>query len=69
MVCGQQYTKTTEWISAKPGWRTGHSPQQSPLTFGEDLAPFPLERHKIKHKEPFPVSKGDVLLLLRYFAG
>lgn len=34
-VCRQEYTKTTEWISAKLR-RMGHGPRKSPFHFGVD---------------------------------
>ena len=34
--CQQDYTKTTEWISMKLGWKMGRGPEQTLLTFGVD---------------------------------
>ena len=33
VVCQQDFTKTTERISKKLGWRMGLGPEQAPLTF------------------------------------
>ena len=33
-VCQQDYTKTTEQISTKLGWKMVLGPEQTPLTFG-----------------------------------
>lgn len=40
LVCQQDYTKATEWIWSKPGWRTGPSPGQSPVTSAADPGIF-----------------------------
>ena len=37
LVCEQDYTKTTEWISTKRGWKMGLGPEQTPLHFGVHL--------------------------------
>ena len=36
LVCQQDYTKTTEWISTKLGWRMGLGPEQTLLTYVAD---------------------------------
>lgn len=35
-LCPQVYTKNTEQIPTKHGWRVGFGPEKSPLTFGAD---------------------------------
>ena len=37
LVCQQDYTKTTENISRKLGWRTGLDPELPPMPFVADL--------------------------------
>lgn len=36
LVCQEDYTKTTEGISTKLGWKMGVSQEQTPLTSGAD---------------------------------
>ena len=37
LVCNHNYTKTTQRISTKLGWRMGLGPEQTPETLGTDL--------------------------------
>lgn len=34
LVCHQDYTLTTEYISGKPEWRMGLGPEEIPIGFG-----------------------------------
>ena len=53
LVCDQDYTKTTEQISANLGCRMGLSPEQSPLTFGADQEEQYVFPHILFHCEGF----------------
>ena len=37
LVCQWDYTKSSEQIPTKLGWRIGLSPEVTPITFGADL--------------------------------
>lgn len=48
LVCDQDYSKSTAWISIKLGWRISLSPQWTPLTFYADPEKVKIERSGFK---------------------
>ena len=65
LVCDQDYTKTTEQISANLGCRMGLSPEQSPLTFGADQEEQYVFPHILFHCEGSFFPTFSVYLPLR----